>query len=104
MAHHKLVAVRFIDVEQINERVEETGQQAAAWTKYTEGFLPDGAYLRRETVRYRMEHDIETFAGQRGQIGHITFDQSQAQLIALGDKAVLRQLSWRNPVMATLDA
>ena len=77
MPHNKLAAIGLIHIKYVNDRIQEARQQTTAGTQHTKRFAPHGAYGRHKAVRHRMKNQIEAFARELRQVGHIAFNQLQ---------------------------
>src|SRR6185437_5343655 len=60
-----------LDVEDIQVRVEEPGQEQPRRAQHAEALLPDRSQVREEDVRHRVEDEIEAAVGEGAQVPHV---------------------------------
>ena len=49
----------FVEIENIEDRIHETGQHRSAMAQHTEGFAPDRTYFVDEQIRNGVEDEVE---------------------------------------------
>src|SRR5919107_554476 len=84
-----------LEVEDVDNRVEETGEQGATLAQHAKGLVPDGPDLGHEQVGDGVEDEVEALVGEGAEIPHIALDGLNVQRLPLGNEPVLRQLSGR---------
>src|SRR5215203_6379252 len=63
-----------LEVENVDNGVEKSGEKRAAPAQHAKRFLPDGPDLRHEQIGDGMEDEVEALIGEGGEIPHVALD------------------------------